>query len=179
MVVNCEEVWREISNYVDGEVEPTLRVAMDEHIRGCKRCSAVLDGTRNVVELYGDERMSEVPLGFSNRLHRRLEESMPGNRRGFLGWMVAAAAAILIAGSFELAKSSAPGRFGLRSKLAQSGSNVPPDMMVIVATDGKTFHVAGCTFIHDKTNLRTIPAHEAIREGYTPCVRCMKQYLST
>jgi anti-sigma factor RsiW len=73
MVVNCEEVWREISNYVDGEVEPTLRVAMDEHIRGCKRCSAVLDGTRNVVELYGDERMSEVPLGFSNRLHRRLD----------------------------------------------------------------------------------------------------------
>ena len=72
MVVNCEEVWREISNYLDGGIEADLRLAMDEHIRGCRRCAAVLDGTRNVVQLYGDERMLEVPLGFSQRLQHRL-----------------------------------------------------------------------------------------------------------
>ena len=49
--------------------------------------------------------------------------------------------------------------------------------MVVVAADGKTFHVAGCPFIHDKTRLRTIAAREAMREGYAPCVRCMKKYL--
>ena len=96
MVVSCEEVWREISNYLDGEVDASLRVSMEEHFRGCKRCTAVLDGTRNVVQLYGDDRMFEVPLGFSHRLHRRLEENMPGHRRTFLGWMFAAAAAILV-----------------------------------------------------------------------------------
>ncbi len=104
MVVNCEEVWREISNYLDGEAEPGLRTAMEEHIRGCKRCTAVLQGTRNVIQLYGDERMSEVPLGFSSRLQRRLESSITGGRRGFLGWMVATAAAILVAGAFEAAR---------------------------------------------------------------------------
>ena len=31
MVVNCEHVWREVSNYLDGEVAPDLRAAMDEH----------------------------------------------------------------------------------------------------------------------------------------------------
>src|SRR5579863_4916064 len=88
MVVNCEEVWREISNYLDGGIEPDLRLAMEEHIRGCRRCAAVLDGTRNVVQLYGDERMLEVPLGFSQRLqHRPEEENMPRSRRGFLGWL--------------------------------------------------------------------------------------------
>ena len=61
MVVNCEEVWREISNYLDGGIEPDLRLAIEEHIRGCRHCAAVLDGTRNVVQLYGDERMLEVP----------------------------------------------------------------------------------------------------------------------
>ena len=95
MVVNCEEVWREISNYLEGDIEPGLRLAMEEHIRGCQRCTAVLEGTRNVVQLYGDERMLEVPLGFSQRLQHRLEENMPRSRRGFLGWMVAAAAAVL------------------------------------------------------------------------------------
>jgi hypothetical protein len=59
---------------------------MEEYIRGCRRCAAVLDGTRNVVQLYGDERMLEVPLGFSQRLQHRLEEkNMPRSRRGFLG----------------------------------------------------------------------------------------------
>ena len=75
MVVNCEQVWREISNYLEGDIEPGLRAAMEEHVRGCEHCTAVLDGTRNVVQLYGDERMIEVPLGFGQRLQRRLEEN--------------------------------------------------------------------------------------------------------
>src|ERR1700688_5312527 len=106
MVVSCEEVWREISNYLEGEVDASLRAAMEYHLRGCKHCTAVLDGMRNVVQLYGDERMFEVPLGFSHRLHRRLEENMPGNRRSFLGWMVSVTTAGLLAGSFEPARSN-------------------------------------------------------------------------
>jgi hypothetical protein len=177
MVVKCEEVWREVSNYLDGDVSPDLRAAIDEHIRGCKGCTAVLDGTRNVVQLYGDERMLEVPLGFSHRLHRRLEGNMPGNRRSFLGWMVAAAAGILVVGGFEAARSSSAPR-NLRSEHAQRGAGVPPDLAVLVTSEGKTFHVAGCTFIHDKAHVRTMVAREAEREGYAPCVRCLKKYLS-
>jgi hypothetical protein len=179
MVIRCEEVWREISNFVEGEVDPALRAAMEEHFRGCKRCTAVLDGIRNVIQLYGDERMLEVPLGFSHRLQRRLEENTVPARRTFLGWMVAAAAAVLVGGSVEVARSSAFGHLELRSEHAQPGHRVPPNMMVVVAADGKTFHVAGCPFIHDKSRLRTIVAREAAQEGYTPCVRCMSKYLAT
>src|SRR5713101_2133385 len=139
MVVSCEEVWREISNYLDGEVDASLCAAMEDHLRGCKHCTAVLDGTLNVVQLYGDERMFEVPLGFSQRLQRRLEENMPRTRRGFLGWMVAAAAAVLVAGSFEVVSSSVSRHPKLRSEHAQPGTGVPPEMMVVVSTDGKTF----------------------------------------
>jgi anti-sigma factor RsiW len=178
MVVSCEEVWREVSNYLDGEVEPGLRVAMQEHIRGCKRCAAVVEGTRNVLQLYGDERMLEVPLGFSHRLHQRLNENMPATRRSFLGWMVAAAAACLVAGTIEVARSSAFRGPELRSEHAQPGTGIPPDMTVVVSEDGKLFHVAGCEFIHEKTKLRTITAAQASRQGYSPCVRCMKKYLT-
>jgi len=179
MVVNCEEVWREVSNYLDGEVEPDLRVAIQEHIRGCKHCTAVVEGTRNVIQLYGDERMLEVPFGFSQRLHRKLDQNMPASRRSFLGWMVAGAAACLVAGTIEVARSSTFRGPELRSEHAQPGNRVPPDMMVIVSEDGKLFHVAGCGFIHEKNKLRTITAAEASREGYSPCTRCMKKYLVT
>jgi len=177
MVVRCEDVWREVSSYLDDDVEPELQAAIEEHVRGCKRCAAVVDGTRNVIQIYGDERMVEVPLGFSRRLHQRLEGNVSGSRRSFFGWLVAAAAAVLAAGGFEAARSSGFGRPGLRSEHARASDHVPAHMTVVVAEDGKTFHVAGCPFIHDKSRLRTITAREAEQQGYTPCVRCMKKYL--
>ena len=177
MVVNCEQVWAEISNYLEGDVDDNLRAAMEIHFQQCQRCKAVLDGTRNVVRLYGDERMVEVPLGFGYRLQRRLEESLRPNRRTFLGWMVAAAAGVLVAGGFEIARSTAFRRPELRSEHARSGSGVPPDMMVVVSEEGKIFHASGCPFIHDKAHIRTFVAREAIKKGYAPCMRCMKKYL--
>jgi hypothetical protein len=178
MVVTCEDVWRQISNYLEGDVEPGLRLALEEHIRGCKRCAAVLDGTRNVIQLYGDERMLEVPLGFGRRLQDRLEENMPRSRRRFLGWIVAAAGASLVAGVIELARASIFSRPELRSEHAEPGNGVPPDMQVVVSKDGKIFHRQGCPFIHEKAHVETMTAREAMQEGYAPCVRCMKQYLS-
>lgn len=177
MVINCEQVWHEISNYLEDDTDPNLRAAMEAHFRECERCRSVLEGTRNVVQLYGDERMVDVPLGFSYRLQRRLEENIQPTRRSFLGWMVAVAAAILVAGSIELGKSSVFAQPELRSEHAQPGSGVPPDMMVIVSSGGKIFHASGCPFIHDKAHIRTIVAREALKEGYVPCVRCMKKYL--
>ena len=178
MVVSCEEVWREVSNYLDGETEPGLRVAIEEHVHGCKRCTAVLDGTRNIIQLYGDERMLEMPLGFSGRLHQRLDQNMPGNRRNFLGWVLAAAAVLLV-GGIEAARSSVFRGPQPRSEQAQAGTGVPPDMKVVVSEDGKLFHLAECTFIHEKNKLRTITAAQALRGGYAPCVRCMKKYLTS
>jgi len=177
MVVNCESVWREVSNYVDGEVASDLRAAMDQHFHECQKCTAVLEGMRNVVQLYGDERMVEMPLGFGHRLHRRLDENLYPTRRRFFGWVVAAAAGVLVAGGFQVARSLSPTRLDLRSPHSQPGRGVPPDMAVLIYPDGKTFHRAGCPYILDKANLRTVAAREAEHEGYTPCVRCMKEYL--
>ena len=94
-MIRCEEVWREISNYLEGEIDPNLRKAIEEHLQGCKHCTAVLDGTRNVIQLYGDERMTELPPGFSDRLRQSLSTNVNG-RRSLLGWIVTAAAAAVL-----------------------------------------------------------------------------------
>ena len=178
MVVTCEQVWREISNYLDGEISPDLRAAVEGHLQACRQCKAVLDGTRNVIGLYGEERMFQPPLGYSQRLHQRLERNMPRRRGTAFGWMVAVAAAVLLVLTFAVGNSSAFVHPQLRSEHAQPGAGVPGEMMVVVSEDGKTFHAVGCTFIHDKVKLRTIRASEALREGYAPCVRCMRKYLT-
>jgi Putative zinc-finger len=181
MVVKCEEVWHEVSNYLNGDVTSDLRRAIEDHVRGCQRCTAVVDGTRNVIQLYGDERLLELPLGYRERLRQRLDEAMPRSRRSFLGWVVSAATAVLVLGSFEVGRSSAFRGTGLRSEHAQPGNGVPPQMAVVVAEDGRLFHLAACTFIHihEKNKRRTMTVAEATGEGYTPCIRCLKKYLET
>jgi anti-sigma factor (TIGR02949 family) len=74
--ISCEEVWREISNYLEGEISAEMRARMEEHFKGCKHCTAALDGTRNVVQLVGDATVFEVPAGFSNRLYRKLNRRL-------------------------------------------------------------------------------------------------------
>jgi hypothetical protein len=178
-MLNCEQVRREISNYVDGDVDSTLRSSMDEHFKTCARCSSVVTGVRNVVQLYGDERMLEVPAGFSRRLEKRLTTNAVVKGRGWSSWsawLVPVAALALIAGTLVLTNSLTRGH-SIRSHHAEPSNNVPPDLVVVVSDGSKLFHVPGCSFIHDKASEKTMTAKEAMQEGYVPCTRCLRQYL--
>jgi putative zinc finger protein len=180
-MLNCEQVWHEISNYVDGEVDAGLRSAMDEHFRTCARCASVLAGTRNVVQLYGDERMMDVPAGFGRRLEKRLARNAGGSGSrwsSWSAWLVPVAALALIAGGVLLTNSLTHGRF-IKSYHADPGNHIPPDLVVVVSDGSKVFHVPGCPFIHDKASERTMTAKEAMQDGYVPCTRCLRQYLKT
>jgi hypothetical protein len=181
MVVKCEQVWHEISNYLEGDIDATLRAAMEEHFRTCKRCSSVLEGTRNVMRLYGDERMIEVPAGFGRRLEKKLAQNGGGGGprwSSWSAWLVPLAALAFIAGGLRVANSltiTPP----LKSEHAQPGQDIPLDMQVVVTDAAKIFHVAGCEFIHNKDKERTLTAKQAMREGYVPCLRCLRKYLET
>ncbi|HWT67215.1 MAG TPA: zf-HC2 domain-containing protein [Terracidiphilus sp.] len=72
-------MWEHISAYIDGEVDAELRAEIDRHLETCEICSAVLDSTRNVVVLMADDRVFEVPTGYSDRLHARLDQELKLN----------------------------------------------------------------------------------------------------
>ncbi len=72
--IDCRHVWNEITNYMEGDLTPKLRERIAHHLEGCRHCSAVYDGTKNVVRLLGDDRALELPRGFSQRLYQRLQQ---------------------------------------------------------------------------------------------------------
>jgi hypothetical protein len=72
--ISCVEVWREISNYIDNGIDPELRARMEAHFKVCAHCTAVLDGTKNVVKLVADGVEYELPAGFSQRLYSKLKD---------------------------------------------------------------------------------------------------------
>lgn len=176
MVLNCEHVWKEISNYLEGALDPAAKTALEEHLAGCRHCTAIVDGTRNVLRLYADNLAFDLPVGFDQRLHGRLDDEIEGRRGTVFGWVVSLALGGLAFASLLMADVRDAGRPVLRSEHSQPARR-GPEGMVAVAAKGKTFHVPGCTFLHGESELE--PSAEAIREGYSPCVRCMQELLKS
>jgi len=74
MRIDCKHVWQYISAYIENDLDAGLRARIERHLETCEICSAVLDSTRNVIVLVADDRVFELPAGFSERLHERLDE---------------------------------------------------------------------------------------------------------
>src|SRR5215469_2955525 len=72
MEIDCQQVRRELSNYLEGDLTPEVRLQIETHLEGCSHCAAVHDGMRNIVQLLGDEKLIKVPEGFGKRLYQRL-----------------------------------------------------------------------------------------------------------
>jgi hypothetical protein len=76
VVIECKHVWAYISDYLDGTLAPELLERVQRHLEHCEICSAILDSTRNILILTADDRVFELPVGFSERLHARLDQEL-------------------------------------------------------------------------------------------------------
>ncbi len=77
-MVSCKKVLSELSNYMADGVAPALKQEIEHHLAHCVRCSVLLDSTRKMLLISGDERTFEVPVGHSERLHRYSAEKLGG-----------------------------------------------------------------------------------------------------
>jgi predicted anti-sigma-YlaC factor YlaD len=75
-MVTCEQVLKEISNFLDGDVDPRLRAEIEEHLRQCHRCTVLVNSTKKLLYIVGDDRVFEFPVGYSERLHRFLDQHL-------------------------------------------------------------------------------------------------------
>jgi hypothetical protein len=176
VVVKCEDVWREISNYFEEDLDAALKLAMDEHFAQCAHCSSVRDGMHNVIGLYGDKAMFPLPAGFYPRLHDRLADQIEGKKISRRAWLMGVGVTGALAASALV--TAALDRFvpPPRSEMSRPARRLPQRLVAIV-DGGKMFHVPGCPFMHGKYHMVT--PEEAVREGYSPCTRCMSEAFRT
>lgn len=76
MNLKCKNVWEHISEYLDQQLTAEVRAEIEKHLENCEVCSAILDSTRNVLVLTADNRTYELPVGYSKRLHDRLQRAI-------------------------------------------------------------------------------------------------------
>jgi Putative zinc-finger len=174
VVVKCEDVWREISNYFGGDIDPAFKHSLEQHFMQCPHCQSVRDGVSNVIKLYGDKTMLPLPAGFDARLQDRLADQVNGRKISRRAWLVSAGVTGALAASALLAATLDRFAPQPRAKMSQPARRLP-ERLVAVVDGGKVFHVPGCPFMHGKYHMVT--AEEAVREGYVPCNRCMYEAL--
>lgn len=80
MVIDCKHVWNYISEYLDSTLSEETRIIVQKHLEHCEICSAILDSTRNIIILTADDRVFELPIGFSERLHARIDLELEGRQ---------------------------------------------------------------------------------------------------
>src|SRR5690348_12265022 len=84
-----DEVSRKLSAYLDGEVLPEERVAIETHLRGCTDCAGVLEGLR-AVGGYMKAYSFEMGEGTLKRLHGRVDEEIREVARRRVEWFAGA-----------------------------------------------------------------------------------------
>ena len=73
--MKCKKALEEISNYIDGELDPQLRAQLEIHLKACHKCGIVLDTTRKTIELYCDDKLLTLPDPLRERLHETLRRT--------------------------------------------------------------------------------------------------------
>jgi anti-sigma factor RsiW len=70
--LNCRGVIRELSDYIDGELEPSVKQELERHLEDCEDCKMIVDQTQLTVELFCDSKPVELPPTVKSRLHEAL-----------------------------------------------------------------------------------------------------------
>jgi len=71
-LVKCNDCLKQISSYLDGEIDADLKQMLEEHLGRCHHCQVVFDSTRKTIELYCDGELFQLPTATRDRLHDAL-----------------------------------------------------------------------------------------------------------
>ena len=74
--MNCTGAIHEISNYIDGELEASIRIELEEHLRECEGCAIIVRQTQLTVQIFCNDRPVELPTDVRSRLHEKLKQKI-------------------------------------------------------------------------------------------------------
>jgi hypothetical protein len=67
--VKCSEFLKELNDYLDGSMDPSLQAELQEHLTWCHNCFVVCNTTKKTIEIYRENEVYELPEPLRNRLH--------------------------------------------------------------------------------------------------------------
>jgi anti-sigma factor RsiW len=78
--MNCEELIRYLSDYIDNGLSESLRADAEEHLATCHNCHVVLDTTRLTIVLYKEANREGIPVDRRSALFGQLQKALAARR---------------------------------------------------------------------------------------------------
>ena len=74
--MNCRGVIRELSNYIDGALDPLIVQELERHLSHCDDCKMLLDQTRKTIDIFCDSKRVELTNEARARIHAAVKAKM-------------------------------------------------------------------------------------------------------
>lgn len=71
----CDDLIGELSDYIDGELEPELCKKLEAHLSNCGNCRLMVDTLRKTVQLCRDGTCEDLP----EELKEKLDQALAAN----------------------------------------------------------------------------------------------------
>ena len=71
--MKCKDLIREISDYLDGALEPGVLAELERHLEHCDDCRLVVDTTRKTIQVFCNSEPAPLDTDTRERLHKALE----------------------------------------------------------------------------------------------------------
>lgn len=67
--MKCADFLKELSDYLDGAIDETLKSDLEEHLMWCSDCHIVCNTTQKTIEVYRNNEVYPLPDEIRSRLH--------------------------------------------------------------------------------------------------------------
>jgi predicted anti-sigma-YlaC factor YlaD len=78
--VNCRNIVKELSNYLDEALDTTLKASIEKHLEHCEDCKVVVDTTKQTIQIYCNSEPAPLPEDTRQRLRDALKKRLRGVR---------------------------------------------------------------------------------------------------
>jgi anti-sigma factor RsiW len=78
--LNCQGLIAELTEYLDGALDVTIRVELEQHLMKCQNCRVVVNTTRKTIEIFCNAEPAPLPEDVRGRLHDALVKRLSRER---------------------------------------------------------------------------------------------------
>ena len=78
--MNCKEFLKELTDYLDGVIDPTLRSDLEDHLTWCHDCFVLCNTTKMTIEIYRNNEVYDLPDPLRTKLQTAIISKCKGKK---------------------------------------------------------------------------------------------------
>jgi hypothetical protein len=75
-LVTCKQFLQELNDYLDPNVDATLKANLESHVNKCPNCFVIVDTTLKTLQVYKGMEAKTIPEDVEARLWKAIERKM-------------------------------------------------------------------------------------------------------